>query len=559
MTDPATPGITRHFITLGARQVHYRRGGAGPPILVLHRLPRTSKDLVPVITTLMPRFTVIAPDLAGYGNSWPLAAPQPTVRAYADDLAALLEALGIRRCVAYGEGEGGVIALALAAHHATRVAAVAVQGLFVAESTEAASAWLEPFVPSWDGRHFAWLWARLREENAFAPPWTHTLASRIDEPMPAPAELQSRAVQFITGPGHGRAYDVGLRAVLGSDLRGIIAQLTIPHVITGARARGDHVGLERLGAGQAVATVAEARRAAFDFLTAQAHGLTPPGPAPRPKPVAGRLWSDFARVPDGQLHFHMNGDADTVPLLVQHDAASSVGTVEPITRSFIGRRTVMAFDMPGSGESDCTIGSTVDVQAYADVLQTALDDLGLPQIDFYGMWGGGFVGLDLALAQPERVRRLVMSNVFQHDGEEQRRIQAFYTPDVSPHWHGGHLLQCWHQMRDQGIYYPWFESSRQGIIWREPFLATDMVHERVCSLMKAGNMYRTAYQAHFRYRTYERIARAPVPTVIATTTWDPNNAHTQAAARAAPNAQFRLLDEDFLKWGLSFLDFLEAA
>jgi pimeloyl-ACP methyl ester carboxylesterase len=215
--------------------------------------------------------------------------------------------------------------------------------------------------------------------------------------------------------------------------------------------------------------------------------------------------------------------------------------------------------MPGSGDSDRIIPSeNVEVEVYAATLAEALKQLGLLRVDFYGMWGGGFVGLDLSIQKPDQVRKLIMSNVFQHTGAELADIAAYYTPDVSPVWHGGHLMQCWHQMRDQGIYYPWFNRTQQGVIWRDPFLATDMVHERVCSLLKAGNMYRTAYQAHFIYPTYEKLAMSRVPTLLATSRWDPNNPHTLAAAKAAPNCQFQYLDEDFSKWGESFLRFLQV-
>ena len=295
----------------------------------------------------------------------------------------------------------------------------------------------------------------------------------------------------------------------------------------------------------------------LSFLAQQQINTDVPAP-PTVTPIPGTLWHDFASVDGGQLHFHCNGDAQTVPLLVQHDAASSISTVEPITRSFLGRRTVYAFDMPGSGESDQIIPvGNVEVNTYANVLDQALTSIGLNRVDFYGMWGGGFVGLELALEKPKIVRRLVMSNVFQHTGQEQADIIASYTPEVLPLWHGGHLLQCWHQMRDQGLYYPWFKQTRQGVIWREPFLDTDMVHERVCSLLKAGNMYRTAYHAHFVYPTYDKLSRIKVPTLLATTKWDPNNTHTLTAAQSSPRCEFIYLDEDFAKWGESFLPFLE--
>jgi haloalkane dehalogenase len=68
MTEPANPGVTRHYVTIGRRQLHYRRAGSGPPLIALHRIPRSSEDLAAFIQSASKYFTVIAPDLAGYGN-----------------------------------------------------------------------------------------------------------------------------------------------------------------------------------------------------------------------------------------------------------------------------------------------------------------------------------------------------------------------------------------------------------------------------------------------------------------------------------------------------------
>lgn len=546
MTGPAVEGVRRHFVTIGRRQLHYRRAGQGPPLLLLHRLPRSSKDLVPLLMRWRDAFTVIAPDQAGYGQSWPLAAPgdgaPPDAGAYADDLRDFLDALGLDRVHLLGDGSGALLALEFARRHPARIASLACHELPASPVDEARLARaFGPFRPRWDGGHLAWLWAMLREEAMFDPWQDKRLANRRFVPIPDPAELQDRTVQFLSGAGHGRHYDAGLRALLALDASALAAAAPVPLL----RIDGD---------GEAAARWARAD----EWLRAR-HGQAVAPPVPAVRPIAGALWSDYVTVDGGQLHFHCNADGDTVPLLVQHDAASSVGTVEPITRSLVGVRTVFAFDLPGSGDSDNLLGErAAGVADYAEILERALAALGLSQVDFYGMWGGGFVGLELALRQRQRLRRLVMSNVFFHEGEELLRVQQHYTPDVSPLWHGGHLLQCWHQMRDQGLFFPWFDRSARGALRREPFIDTAMVHERVCSLLKAGNMYRTAYQAHFVYPALDNLRRSPVPTLVATSAWDPNRPHTEIAARAAPNAGFRLLDADFSRWGLSFVDFLSG-
>lgn len=567
MTDPAVPGITRHYVTIGDRQLHYRRGGSGPPLIALHRLPRSSQDLLPFMQAAMKRFTVIAPDMAGYGSSFSLHEPPESLDPFCEDLRELLTALNLPRVFLYGEQAGAALALTFATQAPDAVQAVATWDLDLPGALDlppSAKAPLPPFEPKWDGSHLAWLWAMLREQTAFHPWHTAALNTRVDADMPSPEELQRRAVQFLTAGQHGRGYEIGYGGARTFKAFEVLAHVSRPSLLI-ARQRYNGAdpwrGVEMVSASVQKSKANEHDPVADSVLSFfEDHRFEADAPSPPSvKPIPGVLWHDFAAVEGGQLHFHCNGDAETTPVLVQHDAASSIGTVEPITKSFLGQRSVYAFDMPGSGESDRVIPQEgVEVDAYANVLHQALDHLGLDTVDFYGMWGGGFVGLDLAFMDPNRVRRLVMSNVFQHTGDEQKEITANYTPDVSPVWHGGHLLQCWHQMRDQGIYYPWFKRTRDGVIWREPFLATDMVHERVCSLLKAGNMYRTAYHAHFIYPTYDKLKRTPVPTLLATATWDPNNPHTLAAAKAAPNCQFQYLDEDFMKWGESFLPFLEA-
>ncbi len=595
MTLPAIPGLTRHFVTLGNRQLHYRRMGRGPALVALHRLPRSSRDLIPFMQAAADKFTVIAPDFAGYGNSWQLTKAADAVQRtaiqtldYVEDVEALLAELGIKTCALYGERFGAAVALQLTIRSPKRFAAAALDSLSVAtsdaERAEARNAY-PAFEAKWDGSHFSWLWSFLREENCFHPWWVKRLDARVVDDMPPPEELHARLIQFLAdgrapaAPGgrpitslvgrHGRGYAAGLLAVLDFKPLAHLVNVSVPTLITGPRSFEKDVKLANGSprskdcAVKQVDAPADARRAAIAFFLDKAGRVPDPSPPSPAKPIPGRLWSEYIAVTGGQLHLRANDDIESPPLLIQHDAASSISTIEPIARNLVGRRTVLAFDLPGSGDSDNLLPTDgldrdVEVEVYAEAISAALDTLGLKQVDFYGMWGGGFVGLDLAIKHPDRVRRLVMSNLFQHDGAEQAAFLANYTPPVDPVWHGGHLMQAWLQMRDQGIYYPWFDRSAKGVIKREPFLATDMVHERVCSLLKAGNMYRAAYRSHFRYRTYERLARSPVPTLIATTKWDPNNPQTEAAAKAAPNAKFQYLDEDFTKWGESFLPFLES-
>ncbi len=72
------------------------------------------------------------------------------------------------------------------------------------------------------------------------------------------------------------------------------------------------------------------------------------------------------------------------------------------------RRRVIALDLRGGVASDAPPGPYAIPELAGDVV-AALDTLGLERVDLLGLSMGGFVAQELALAWPERVRRLVLA------------------------------------------------------------------------------------------------------------------------------------------------------
>jgi pimeloyl-ACP methyl ester carboxylesterase len=264
------------------------------------------------------------------------------------------------------------------------------------------------------------------------------------------------------------------------------------------------------------------------------------------KPIAGRTWQDYAAVNGGQLHMRRSDSGGGRPVLVQHDAASDNNVVRAAAEGFVGKRPVIAFDLPGNGESDNTIGtSDITCTTYAEVTRQALSSIGLVQVDYVGTWGSGFTGLELAKLQRGLVKNLVITQVIYHDAALRQELQQRYTPDWQPDWYGGHLLFCWHAMRDQGIYWPWYERTRKGIIWGEPYVDPQMIHRRVVSMMKCGNMWSRHYGAHWRYPAHEELKRVPVATTLAAPDGHPG---TAAARRDSPSLGHAVIGNDMRAW-----------
>ena len=123
--------------------------GSGPPVLLVHGFPLDHSMWDAQIEALSSRFRVIAPDLRGFGPvgqppSAGLQSAQPgaavpqlvTMDRFADDLAALLDALGVgQRVVLVGLSMGGYVAFAFCRKYAARL-----RGLILCDTRAAADA-----------------------------------------------------------------------------------------------------------------------------------------------------------------------------------------------------------------------------------------------------------------------------------------------------------------------------------------------------------------------------------------------------------------------------------
>ena len=92
---------------------HVARAGAGKPLLLLHGWPEFWLTWEPVMTRLAGRFSLIAPDLRGFGDSDKPDGPYGPDQ-HTSDMLALMDALGIKRFGVVGHDVGGAVMQPLA-------------------------------------------------------------------------------------------------------------------------------------------------------------------------------------------------------------------------------------------------------------------------------------------------------------------------------------------------------------------------------------------------------------------------------------------------------------
>jgi haloalkane dehalogenase len=206
--------ITRHYLTINGRTVHYRRCGSGPALLMIHQSPRSSKEYEALMQQWGEHFTCIAPDTPGFGQSDPLSNPDPDIDDYADAVVEFGRALGLRQTAAYGFHSGAIILVTALKRHPDFFTGLAVGGYAIWTPQEMAlfgDAYLPPFHPSAYGEHLTWLWNRVLEQSWFFPWFDVRGEARLLVAHDDASRVHAVVMEMLDA---GDAYRLGYGAVL---------------------------------------------------------------------------------------------------------------------------------------------------------------------------------------------------------------------------------------------------------------------------------------------------------------------------------------------------------
>ena len=472
---------TRHHVHVNGRDVHYRRCGRGPAVVMLHASPRSSAALVRLMQLGPGNVTMLAFDTPGCGDSTPLALHRPEIADYADALADTLTALGIEGAAVYGTHTGAAIATSLARRHPRHVAALVLDGLSLfdpAERAQILESYLPPFTPQVDGIHLTQLWSRVRDQHLFFP-WNHRgTGARLWRPLPSAAQLHAGTLDLLrAGPSYRGPY----AAAFSYDPRADLDALRMP-VFIGART--DDVllpHLKRLGELPANVCVASlpADTAAWGArvwsVLLKGAAAPPDSPAATDAKLPGdRLGSTFVGTSGARLHVRGKSGGAGRPLVLIHDSPGGARGLDQAALRALHERPVIVPDLPAHGDSDGWHGSN-DARSIALALDSALRDLGIAEADIEGAGAGSVIAAACAALRPVCYRAAPATSP---------GVAAETSPAFEPRADGGHLQAAWLRARDDWVLGPAWSRGHDD---RHDFgddIDVERVHSRCVEALK---------------------------------------------------------------------------
>ncbi|MGC1685961.1 MAG: alpha/beta hydrolase [Candidatus Acidiferrales bacterium] len=129
--------ISSHIVDIDGVKLHYLAAGHGTPLILLHGYAETSLMWKPIIPLLAKRFTVIAPDLPGIGDS-AIPADGLDMKSAAIRIHDLAKSLGVQKAEVVGHDVGLMVAYAYAAQFPSEVTKLILMDAFL------------PGVPGWE-------------------------------------------------------------------------------------------------------------------------------------------------------------------------------------------------------------------------------------------------------------------------------------------------------------------------------------------------------------------------------------------------------------------------
>ncbi|MEM7570368.1 MAG: alpha/beta hydrolase, partial [Pseudomonadota bacterium] len=210
----------------------------------------------------------------------------------------------------------------------------------------------------------------------------------------------------------------------------------------------------------------------------------------------------FVKCGGRYTHWRAMGSGPVVVML--HESPRSSTSLIPLMEALSEQFYCIALDTPGYGASDPLPERFAPIEAFADETLKALSLLGIETFQLYGTHTGAAIACEIGRRAPDRTHSLLLDGLALFTPEEQGPLLEKYLLPQEPAWDGSHLMRIWSRIRDQALFFPFYDRSPAARL-DVPNTDLGFMLRSAIGFIEAGDHYRDGYQAAL---TYDARARA---------------------------------------------------
>lgn len=519
MSAAAIAPIMHHaFLTVGDRQVHYRRVGQGPPALFIHSSPANGSFVVDDMLAQADRYTCFAFDTPGFGLSDPLPLATMTVADLADATAAAMEAIGLPPVPVYGTHSGAAIALELGYRHPGKVTGLVLDGVPIFTHEEVAplmDGYFAPLVADVQGGHYAATWTRFRDQSIWFPWCIKTPENLNDYDLGSPDSIHRWTQMFFAAAAHYAPAYMAVTSYCQGAVKAV-AGLVPPVMFTAAQTDMLYPHLQRLPPlrdGQLIATIGTSldRKRALTRDRFADYGSAGPPPAITTALTATvKILRQFSMDQDRPQMLRYLGDPSHPPLMLLHDAPGSGLMLQDRMTALAANHFVVAPDIPGSGDS-AGLAEHADLADYAAAMWRLCDRLDLDRVALEGRGFGASLAIEMAVQAPARCTRVAIDGLLLPDPAQRAELTAHFAPPIAIERDGAHWYRLWLRLRDSLVYWPWYDTRRDALRRVSTRFDAWDLHDWTVAVMQQGQVCHHFPNAVLRHDAMHCLAACIVP------------------------------------------------
>ncbi len=237
-----------------------------------------------------------------------------------------------------------------------------------------------------------------------------------------------------------------------------------------------------------------------------------------------------------------NSDAPRpCPLWMMHASPSSSRSVEPLALALhqdTPHRAIFAPDTPGFGDSAALPLTQPTLIDYGHAFFEMWDQLGIERCDLYGFHTGAHIAIEMALARPERIGKVIIDGLLWLDEHEKEQYLDHYAPVLTPDAQGTQIFRALQFIRDQAWFFPHFKRDADHNLGGGA-MPPAVLHTLTLELLQAIETYHLGYQAVFRHDLAARLPLLRQPVLLTADASDPTRGSLTRAASAVGSSVIR--------------------
>ncbi|MGP8080558.1 MAG: alpha/beta fold hydrolase [Dehalococcoidales bacterium] len=232
----------------------------------------------------------------------------------------------------------------------------------------------------------------------------------------------------------------------------------------------------------------------------------------------------YADIPEGQIHYRIEGDG--LPILLLHMAVASSDEFLRAMHFLSRKYQAIAMDFLGAGDSD-PAPYAYQIPDHARTVISFMDALGIKKANIVGHHLGSIVAAETQITWPKRVNKLVLSGLGYRP--EPGEGIAFKDPPnfmsrVEIKADGSHLIEWW----------------RRSALWGD--YSPEILEERVLEYIKAGPRGEEEHSTATAYDLKHRLPLITCPTLVLTATFDPFFSGAEKVMRSIPDSKLAIIE-----------------